>query len=197
MSSHHIVRDAQEPALVIASTSIPFETIGQLLEWSPVVVVLENCLEEVLAWDIKIDKIICPSAHYLSVLEMTVHQQPLQILPSESEQMVDFLHFAIQNLLKNGHDAISIVGDDFAPKDFEKYAKEVELIVYHDDSKGYFIKEGIFKKWVTAKTIFYFPDKEGISKFTSLTEISPFTFQAMQTGLVSFEVNKTVFVKES
>ena len=40
MSSHHIVRDDQEPALIIANgASCSNELLGQLLEWSPIVIV--------------------------------------------------------------------------------------------------------------------------------------------------------------
>lgn len=36
MSSHHIVRDDQEPALIIANgAACSSELLGQLLEWSP------------------------------------------------------------------------------------------------------------------------------------------------------------------
>lgn len=196
MSSHHIVRDAQEPALVIASTSITFETLGQLLEWSPVVVVLESCLKEVLTWEIKIDKIICQDIHYQTIFEASIHQQPLQIFPLEGSQTAHSLHFAIQNLIKNGHDAISIIWEEFTPNDFEKYTAEAELIVYQDNSKSYFVSKGIFKKWVTVNTTFYFPEKGSVHNAVSLAEISPTTYQATHTGMISFETSKVTFVKE-
>ena len=195
MSSHHIVRDAQEPALLIANTNIPLESIGQLLEWSPVVVVLENCLEEVLIWDIKIDKILCQSTHYEKIKAASTHQQPLQIFPLNSTQISDYIHFAIKNLLKNGHDAISIVWEDFEPRDFEEYIEKVELIVYQENSKGYFLKKGVFKKWVMADTTFHFQDNEVVGS-TNLKEIAPSIYQAIQSGLTSFEVSKAVFVRE-
>ena len=59
MSSHHIVRDDQEPALIIANgASCSFELLGQLLEWSPIVVVLDNAIDRVLQLDIKIDVLL-------------------------------------------------------------------------------------------------------------------------------------------
>ena len=49
MSSHHIVRDDQEPALIIANgASCSNELMGQLLEWSPLVIVLDSAIERVL-----------------------------------------------------------------------------------------------------------------------------------------------------
>jgi thiamine pyrophosphokinase len=59
MSSHHIVRDEQEPALLIANgESCSDELLGQLLEWSPVVVVLDRAVWRVLDRGIKIDVLL-------------------------------------------------------------------------------------------------------------------------------------------
>jgi len=59
MSSHHIVRDDQEPALIIANgAECSMELLGQLLEWSPVVIVLDNAIDRVLQLDIKIDVLL-------------------------------------------------------------------------------------------------------------------------------------------
>ena len=49
MSSHHIVRDDQEPALIIANGEVcSSELLGQLLEWSPIVIVLDSAIERIL-----------------------------------------------------------------------------------------------------------------------------------------------------
>ena len=59
MSSHHIVRDDQEPALIIANgASCSQELLGQLLEWSPLVIVLDSAIERVLEIGIKVDVLL-------------------------------------------------------------------------------------------------------------------------------------------
>ncbi len=59
MSSHHIVREKQEPALlVLGLDSFSDELLGQLLEWSPTVIVTELTAERINAYGIKIDWII-------------------------------------------------------------------------------------------------------------------------------------------
>ena len=56
MSSHHIVKEGQEPALIIANgESCSTELLGQLLEWSPFVVVLDGAINRVLDLGIKVD----------------------------------------------------------------------------------------------------------------------------------------------
>lgn len=54
MSSHHFVKENQEPALLILCTeAIPFEKLQEILEWSPTVITTEGCIEKVLGWGIK------------------------------------------------------------------------------------------------------------------------------------------------
>jgi thiamine pyrophosphokinase len=197
MSSHHIVRDAQEPALIIANTHLSYETIGQLLEWSPVVVVTENCLETVLTWDIKIDKIVCQDIHYQHVYTISLHQQPLEIWQIANTNPIDFVHLALQKLIQKGHEAVSIIEENFTPKDFLQYIEKAELIVYHNYTKGYFVKRGIFKKWVTAGTVFYFPEKEIIQEIFNLEQIDAQAYKAPQTGVMSFQTEQTIFLRES
>ena len=49
MSSHHIVRDDQEPALIIANgEACSMNLLHQLLEWSPLVVVLDSAIDRVI-----------------------------------------------------------------------------------------------------------------------------------------------------
>ena len=59
MSSHHIVRDDQEPALIIANgASCNNELLGQLLEWSPLIIVLDSAIERVIELNIKVDVLL-------------------------------------------------------------------------------------------------------------------------------------------
>ncbi|SFF44959.1 hypothetical protein [Thermoflexibacter ruber] len=197
MSSHHIVRDAQEPALIIAGTHLSHENIGQLLEWSPVIVVTENCLEEVLTWDIKIDKIVCQDIRYQYVYAISLHQQPLEIWQVANVNPSDFVHLALQKLIQRGHEAVSIIWEDFNSKDFFQYIEKVEIIVYQSYTKGYFVKKGVFKKWVTAGTVFYLPEREIIHEVFNLEQIDSHTYKATQTGLASFQTPQPIFLQES
>jgi thiamine pyrophosphokinase len=58
MSSHHIVRDNQEPALFIDSPIHNFEWIGQLLEWSPILIVNAKYMDWIVMHDLKPDVIL-------------------------------------------------------------------------------------------------------------------------------------------
>lgn len=54
MSSHHIVREKQEPALLVLSMdAFDEEMLGQLLEWSPTVICSTGTAEKLDASGIK------------------------------------------------------------------------------------------------------------------------------------------------
>ncbi len=56
MSSHHIVRDEQEPALlVLGFAESQWQVLQELLEWSPTVLVTSNLAERLLSKGVKID----------------------------------------------------------------------------------------------------------------------------------------------
>jgi thiamine pyrophosphokinase len=86
MSSHHIVREDQEPALLIADAhAISFEIIQELLEWSPTVLVVEKALQEVLTWGIKIDVVIAPVGNIPQLTEALHDQFPLKLISCQGE----------------------------------------------------------------------------------------------------------------
>lgn len=59
MSSHHVVREAQEPALILANgEACSRDILDQLLEWSPFIIVLDGALERALELGIKIDVVL-------------------------------------------------------------------------------------------------------------------------------------------
>jgi len=55
MSSHHVVREKQEPALLVLGLgNFPDELLGQLLEWSPTVIATPQTAEELVVKGIKV-----------------------------------------------------------------------------------------------------------------------------------------------
>ena len=59
MSSHHFVKEGQEPALIIANgESCSYTLLTSLLEWCPYIVVLDGAYKRVEALQIKPDAIV-------------------------------------------------------------------------------------------------------------------------------------------
>lgn len=155
MSSHHVVRDAQEPALLIAdAASLSFEHIESLLEWSPTVLVLGDALMDVLKWNIKIDVVIA------SVTSIEKLKSPLQ-----SQSPVQLLGFESGDLLKNGLDflvdkqypAVNVVADIYRSQVLDivpSYSSEIDTVIFSQDKKWLYCRNGWFEKWVDIGTVF-------------------------------------------
>jgi thiamine pyrophosphokinase len=112
VSSHHIVREKQEPALLILGMStFDQELLGQLLEWSPTVIATTEIAEQLNSLGIKVDRII--SDHQTDVIQSDVKYISLNgIAPIQS---------AMQFLLTEKYAAVNIVVDVLNLTDFEPF----------------------------------------------------------------------------
>lgn len=150
MSSHHIIREDQEPALVIDTTNAAnFELIQQLLEWSPRVMVTQPALEQVLLWGIKIDVVIVEANGVEKAKELVRNQLPVKIisagLPGEE------LETALMFLTASKQKAVNIV-TDVALETLENVSS-LDVSVVQEGKRWVFIRSGRFDKWFPAGTL--------------------------------------------
>lgn len=154
MSSHHIVREAQEPALIIANgEGCSHDLMNQLLEWSPTVMVLDGALDRVLQLDIKID-IVLGDFDYQSIDSIKEKIQPhCKVVHTPNQDKTD-LEKGIEYLIENGHKAVNIIWatgkrSDHAINNLAilvRYINQINLVMLDDFSKIYPLKSG-FKKY--------------------------------------------------
>ena len=159
MSSHHIVRDDQEPALIIANgASCSFELLGQLLEWSPIVVVLDNAIERVLQLDIKIDVLLGDFDGDFDPEIYKEKQFPLEIVHTPNQDKTD-LEKAFDYLIEKGHQAVNVVWATGKRADHTitnitnivSYRDKLKIVILDDHSK-IFLLPNKFEKWYTKNT---------------------------------------------
>src|SRR5690554_457738 len=109
MSSHHIVRDDQEPALIIANgAACSNELLNQLLEWSPLVVVLDSAIDRVLELGIKVDVLIGDFDRNFDYNYYKKLQYPIEIIQLEEQETYD-IDKAINYLIERKIPAANIV----------------------------------------------------------------------------------------
>ena len=90
MSSHHIIRDDQEPALIIANgAACNPELLGQLLEWSPLVIVLDSAIERVIDLGIKIDVLLGDFDRGFDPEVYKTSQYPIEIVHTPDQNKTD------------------------------------------------------------------------------------------------------------
>jgi thiamine pyrophosphokinase len=158
MSSHHIVREKQEPALIIANgEACSEELLGQLLEWSPFVLVLDGAIERVLSRGIKIDVLFGDFDHSdTNYEELRSRQFPIEIIHAPDQEKTD-LEKAIEFLIGRDFPAANILWATGKRADHTmvnianlgKYASQIKLKMLDDHSCIFPILPlpSIFKKW--------------------------------------------------
>ena len=139
MSSHHVVREKQEPALLIMSLGgfLP-ENLGQLLEWSPTVLVAENMYEHAESFGIKIDGVITSNPNFFA-------QENTKIIICSSNPLED----ALKYLVTEQYPAVNIITNEFSLKDYAVFEDDINLVIFISDHKIFPVHSG-FSKWQSA-----------------------------------------------
>lgn len=159
MSSHHIVRDDQEPALIIANgAACQPELLGQLLEWSPLVVVLDSAIERVISLDIKVDVLLGDFDRDFNPEDYQTKQYPLEIVHTPDQNKTD-LEKALDYLIERKIPAVNIVWATGRRADHTitnltnivRYRDLIKIVILDDHSK-IFLLPNKFEKWYTAGT---------------------------------------------
>ncbi len=148
MSSHHIVRDEQEPAVLVTSAGACLHWLEDLLAWSPLVAVTSSALPEVARRGIKIDIAICQAAHAAATRRLLAHQHPVAVYTCQQQA----LQTGLDLLLARGVRAINLladVGPDYLPR-FTELALKVSLVVYGPGYRAFYRSQGHFSKWLAA-----------------------------------------------
>ncbi|MBC7913076.1 MAG: thiamine pyrophosphokinase [Pyrinomonadaceae bacterium] len=139
MSSHHIIRDKQEPALLIMNLEgFNNENLGQLLEWSPTVIVDEAVFEAVDSLGIKIDGVISKNPSFNG-------QPQTLVIHTEDDPLQDALKF----LTGEQYPAVNIITDKFTAKDYALYVERIDIVALTPDKKIFPVRTG-FSKWQVA-----------------------------------------------
>jgi len=155
MSSHHVVIDNQEPALIIANgESCELALILDLLEWSPTVVVLDGAIQRVLDYEIKFD-VWLGDFDSVSVDEMKSHPalEQVEIVHTPDQDKTD-LQKAIEYLINKGIPAANIIWAAGKRPDHHlnnlltlaRYSDKITLTSIDDYGKLYVLPKK-FSKW--------------------------------------------------
>ena len=160
MSSHHIVRDDQEPALIIANgAACSEELIGQLLEWSPLVIVLDAAIERVLELGIKVDVLLGDFDRGFNSEYYLEKQYPLKIVHTPNQDKTD-LEKAFDYLIEEGHKAVNVVWATGKRADHTitnitnivAYRDTLKIVVLDNYSKVFLLPVK-YNKWYLANTV--------------------------------------------
>lgn len=163
MSSHHVVRDLQEPALIIANgEACSMELLGELLEWSPYIVVLDGAIHRVLDLNIKVDVLLGDfDRNEIAVETIRERQYPIEIVHTPDQDKTD-LEKAIDFLVSKGHRAVNVLWATGRRADHNitnitsivRFKHKITVTIIDDYSVIYHLPEKpeTFRKWYAAGT---------------------------------------------
>ncbi|MCL7988269.1 thiamine diphosphokinase [Sphingobacterium sp. lm-10] len=142
MSSHHIVRENQEPALLIMDVdAISEDSLGQLLEWSPIVVTIDANVDFLLSRGIKIDVV------FTSELDFVIHQDGTLVLPIQQHVLLD----ALEYLKQKKQFALHILWNEFPADALLEHSQAFTFAVYSRHFK--YVIRSSFHKWMPQESV--------------------------------------------
>jgi thiamine pyrophosphokinase len=187
MSSHHIVREKQEPALLVLSLKdFSFELLGQLLEWSPTLIAITETAIQLHDNQIKVDWLIANEP-------IDDLQSDVKLMPVEDER---YLETALFHLIDQGYRAVNIITDDFNADKYLPYAEQIDLVIYVNDEKIYPIKSG-FSKWKQRGEEIKLITKPNQLTYTGLKLSDENKLETTEDGFFSIQFNQPyLFISE-
>ncbi len=154
MSSHHFVKEGQEPALIFANGARCKSTIvNQLLEWSPFVLVLDGALQSVLELGIAINAVSGDFDSEPQVYQKLKDFPQVEIFETPNQDFTD-LHKGIDICITKGYKNINVVWGTGERTDhtlgnldlIARLKEQVQITFWDDYHQIYHLHNG-FKKW--------------------------------------------------
>lgn len=175
MSSHHIVREQQEPALYIHHFgNFDEENLGQLLEWSPTLMVAAHQYEKAISLGLKVDVVIGATA------DLAVQEHTKLVFSS-----VDKLEAAVQYLITEKFPAVNIISRESKFDDLAPFLASINIVLFTETEKSYPIKSN-FSVWKPAGHVFKI-DIIAYFETANLKQEENGDFVVIKDGFVSFK----------
>lgn len=185
MSSHHIIREKQEPALYIHNLgTFNEEYLGQLLEWSPTLIVNEPVYEKALSMGLKVDAVVTSG-------ETAAFQENTKVISAKKEA----LDAVLDDLIAEQYPAVNVIDIQSNLRELGSYIEAINIVVFTGTEKAYAVKSG-FKVWKPKGSIFRI---EVISYFETgnLRQEENGDFVVINDGFVEFNFStEYLFISE-
>ncbi len=184
MSSHHIVREKQEPALLVAGLdNLDDEQLGQLLEWSPTVIVSADTAEQVQALGIKIDWLIAQEM-------MDLQQADIKLIEADVNNAIPA---ALDQLVKQNYHAVNVIADQFILIDYSDFFERINLVIYVPGKKIIAVRSG-FSKWKMAGECIEILTITHNFVYTGLTPVNGNQYRTIDDGFFSLQFTNPYIV---
>ena len=142
MSSHHFVKEDQEPGLLIYNwVENASVLIEQLAQWAPKIIVHEQVLDNVLALGVKVDVVLYQSS--IDLIEAkTKYQFPIKLILFEGS-FEEVLRYVQENLINR----CNVISTSSSYELNQLQIPLTGLVFYNQEEFSFRIKKG-FEKWL-------------------------------------------------
>lgn len=183
MSSHHIVLENQEPALLIEDLFlIDEEDLGQLLEWSPTIAVENNMFDPLHARGYKLDIIFSQD-------QTDQVQENLKVIP----YCDNFLQAAIEYLITYQYKAVNIITDQISLAHYYPYLEQINIVLLAKGMRYYFVTTG-FTKWKMGGECVKIDAQEEEVVTEGLRKIGAGLYETERDGLFTLRFLKSKYI---
>ncbi len=199
MSSHHIIREGQEPALIIANgQACSNELMGQLLEWSPYVVVLDGAISRIKELGIKVDVLLGDFDSQTEELDQLKATMPIEIVHTPDQNKTD-LQKGIEFLISKKFEAVNILWATGRRADHNlsnitdivRYRSQINIVVLDDYSRIYQLPKK-FEKWYSKGTPLSLMPVGNVSGLTTTGLMYNLHNESLQLGYRTSSSNEAV-----
>ncbi|MBL1411395.1 thiamine diphosphokinase [Sphingobacterium faecale] len=181
MSSHHIVRENQEPALLVQDfRALEKELLDQLLEWSPTIITDTYSLDFFLSEEIKVDIVFAG-------MPIPYLQEETMLFSLEGS----FFDTAIPYLISKSYPAVNILCSEMDDT-IIKYAEDINMVVFCENRRYVFVKR-YYEKW-KPKGEKIFVDPRVLKSQEGLRPTGGQSFETETDGFFSLIFNTETFV---
>ena len=178
MSSHHIVKERQEPALYIHQLGdFSEEYLGQLLEWSPTLIVNATEYEKIISLGLKVDIVLNPVENPGSFQENT------KTIMGPGDDFNTVLNY----LISEKYPAVNMIVTENKLSDLDYYIPLIDLVLFNGNRKTYTVTSG-FKVWRPKGSIYYI-DVNAYFETSNLKQNEGDEFEVINDGFVEFVFN--------
>lgn len=200
MSSHHFVREDQEPALFITG-SVNQKILLQLLEWSPKVIVVQEAVELIVSLGVKIDVVLCEAEVYDHFQAILSFQMPIQFILVD-DSSTGYIQQGLSFLKEQNHKAVHLLGET-SSEEMAQMAKlaPFDIVIWSNDRKWSCCRSGQFSKWVTGGSVFILDKDEDVAIHTGV-DLSRHETQdhnaikLLADGMITFQKNGLFWLGE-
>jgi len=183
MSSHHIVRENQEPALIVASLKgLNAEYLGQLLEWSPSIFASDYTVDFLLSEQIKVDFVVGEKPNDTGFFQ----EQTRFISPDGS-----FIDTALNYLIANNYKAVNIL-TDVIPEGIADFAKAINSVFFVDGVRHVLVHTD-YEKWKQQGDLL-FVKESALKSLVGVRKVADDTFEVEHDGFIYLAFNTSDFV---